>query len=84
MWGPDGLDELLTLANRGFIRVAEQAGALEEVASGLAFRYEIHLTCGEIRQAQGDLERFAALAEQLKLPQHTWEAEARIGSSSCY
>ena len=75
MWGPDGLDELLALADE-IVRVAEQAGAWEEVASGLAFRCEIRLTRGEIRQAQGDLERYAALAEQLKLPTHMWQAGA--------
>jgi DNA-binding SARP family transcriptional activator/tetratricopeptide (TPR) repeat protein len=75
MWGPDGLDELLELADE-IVRVAEQAGAWEEVASGLAFRCEIHLTRGEIRQAEGDLERYAALAEQLNLPTHMWQAGA--------
>ena len=75
MWGPDHLDEMLTLADE-IVRVAEQAGVWEELANGLAFRYEIHLTRGEARQAQGDLERHAGLAEELKLPSHSWHVAA--------
>ena len=61
MWGPDGLDEMLALADE-IVRVAEQAGAWEELANGLAFRYEIHLTRGEVRQARRDLERHTRLS----------------------
>ena len=75
MWGPDGLDELATLADE-IVAVAEQAGAWEDLANGLAFRYEIHLTCGDVRQARRDLERHARLAEELKLPSQIWHAAA--------
>jgi tetratricopeptide (TPR) repeat protein len=75
MWGPDGLDDLVTLADE-IVAVAEQAGAWEDLANGLAFRYEIHLTCGEVRQAQRDLERHTSLAEELKLPSQIWHAAA--------
>lgn len=75
MYGPDGLDEMVTLADE-IVAVAEQASAWEELANGLAFRYEIHLTCGEVRQAQRDLERHTRLAEELKLPSQIWHAAA--------
>jgi DNA-binding SARP family transcriptional activator len=74
-WGPDGLDELVTLADE-IVAVAEQAGAWEDLANGLAFRYEIHLTCGNVRQARRDLERHARVAEELKLPSQIWHAAA--------
>ena len=48
----------------------------EDLANGLAFRYEIQLTRGEIRQAQRDLERHTRLAEELKLPSQIWHAAA--------
>jgi eukaryotic-like serine/threonine-protein kinase len=75
MWGPDGLDEMVALTDE-IVAVAEQAGAWEDLANGLAFRYEIQLTRGEIRQAQRDLERHRRLAEQLKLPSQIWHAAA--------
>jgi DNA-binding SARP family transcriptional activator len=71
IWGPDHLDELLPLADE-LVTVAEQAGAWQEVANGLAVRYETHLTRGEVRQAQGDLERHIALAEKLRLRSESW------------
>jgi tetratricopeptide (TPR) repeat protein len=73
IWGPDHLDEMVALADE-IITVAEQAGAWDEVADGLAFRYEVQLTRGEIRRAQADLERHIALAEELKLLSQSWHA----------
>ena len=73
--GPDGLDEMIALLYE-IIAVAEQAGAWEDLANGLAFRSEIHLTRGEVRQAQWDLERLTRLAEELKLPSQIWHAAA--------
>ena len=67
VWGPDHLDEMVSLADE-IVMIAEHAGAWDEVANGLAVRYEIHLTRGEVHEAQGDLERHIALAEELKLP----------------
>jgi predicted ATPase/DNA-binding SARP family transcriptional activator len=75
VWGPDNLDEMVALADE-IVRVAEQAGAWEEVANGLAFRYEVLFTRGEVRQAQADLERHIGLAEQLKLRSQSWHAAA--------
>jgi DNA-binding SARP family transcriptional activator/tetratricopeptide (TPR) repeat protein len=75
MWGPDGLDDMLTLVDE-IVRVAEQAEAWEDLANGLAFRYEIHLTRGEVRQAQRDLEGHTHLVAELKLPSHIWHAAA--------
>jgi tetratricopeptide (TPR) repeat protein len=71
VWGPDHLDELLPLADE-LVTVAEQAGAWQEVANGLAVRYETHLTRGEVHAAQGDLERHIALAEKLRLRSESW------------
>jgi hypothetical protein len=56
MLGPDGLDDMIALTDE-IVAVAEQAGAWEDVANGLIFRSELHLTHGEVRQAQRDLER---------------------------
>jgi tetratricopeptide (TPR) repeat protein len=75
MWGPDHLDEMVALGDE-IVTVAEQAGAWEEVADGLASRYEIQLTRGEIRRAQADLERHIALGEALKLRYQSWLAAA--------
>jgi tetratricopeptide (TPR) repeat protein len=75
IWGPDHLDEMVSLGDE-IVTVAEQAGAWDEVANGLAFRYEVQLTRGEIRQAQADLERHIALAEELKLLSQSWHAAA--------
>lgn len=75
IWGPDHLEEMVALGDE-IVTVAEQAGAWEEVADGLAFRYEVQLTRGEIRQAQADLERHLALAEELKLRSQSWHAAA--------
>ena len=75
IWGPDHLDEMVALADE-IVTVAEQAGAWEEVADGLASRYQIQLTRGEIRPAQADLERHIALAEELKLRSWSWLAAA--------
>ena len=73
LWGPDRLDELLALADE-IVAVTEQAGAWEDLADGLAVRYEIQLTRGEVGQARRDLERHIRLAEELKLPSHSWHA----------
>jgi tetratricopeptide (TPR) repeat protein len=73
LWGPDHLDEMLTLADE-IVAVSEQAGAWEDLADGLAVRYEIQLTRGEVSQARRDLERHTRLAEELKLPSHSWHA----------
>ena len=54
VWGPDHLDEMVALADE-IVMIAEHAGAWDEVANGLAVRYEIHLTRGEVHDAQGDL-----------------------------
>jgi tetratricopeptide (TPR) repeat protein len=75
VWGPDRLDEMLTLADE-IVTVAERAGAWEEVANGLAFHYEIRLTRGDVRRAQQDLERHIGLADELKLPSQQWHAAA--------
>jgi tetratricopeptide (TPR) repeat protein len=75
MLGPDGLDEMIALLDE-IVAVAEQAGAWEDLANGLVFRSEIHLTRGEVRHAQWDLERHARLAEDLKLPSQIWHAAA--------
>jgi tetratricopeptide (TPR) repeat protein len=75
LWGPDHLDEMLTLAHE-IVAVTEQAGAWEDLADGLALRYEIQLTRGEVGQARRDLERHIRLAEELKLPSHSWHAAA--------
>jgi tetratricopeptide (TPR) repeat protein len=75
VWGPDGLDDMLMLADE-IVAVAEEAGAWEEVANGLAFRYQIRLTRGELREAQADLERHTRLAEELKLTSYSWTAGA--------
>ena len=58
------------------VMIAEHAGAWDEVANGLAVRYEIHLTRGEVHDAQGDLERHIALAEELKLRSQSWHTAA--------
>jgi tetratricopeptide (TPR) repeat protein len=73
LWGPDRLDEMLALADE-IVAVTEQAGAWEDLADGLAVRYEIQLTRGEVGQARRDLERHIRLAEELKLPSHSWHA----------
>jgi tetratricopeptide (TPR) repeat protein len=73
--GPDHLDEMVALGDE-IVTVAEQAGAWEEVANGLALRFEVQLTRGEIRLAQADLERHIALAEELKLLSQSWHAAA--------
>jgi len=75
VWGPDHLDEMVSLADE-IVMIAEHAGAWDEVANGLAVRYEIHLTRGEVQDAQGDLERHIALAEELKLRSQSWRAAA--------
>jgi DNA-binding SARP family transcriptional activator/tetratricopeptide (TPR) repeat protein len=75
VWGPDHLDEMVSLADE-IVIVAERAGAWDEVANGLAVRYEIHLTRGEVHDARGDLERHIALAEELKLRSQSWHAAA--------
>jgi DNA-binding SARP family transcriptional activator/tetratricopeptide (TPR) repeat protein len=75
VWGPDRLDEMASLADE-IVMVAEHAGAWDEVANGLAVRYEIHMTRGEVQDAQGDLERHIALAEELKLRSQSWHAAA--------
>jgi DNA-binding SARP family transcriptional activator/tetratricopeptide (TPR) repeat protein len=71
--GPDHLEEMVALGDE-IVTVAEQAGAWDEVANGLAFRYEVRLTHGEIGQAQADLARHIALAEELKLRSQSWHA----------
>jgi DNA-binding SARP family transcriptional activator len=43
IWGPDHLDEMVALGDE-IVTVAEQATAWEEVANGLALRYEVQLT----------------------------------------
>ena len=75
IWEPDHLDEMVALGDE-IVTVAEQSGAWEEVADGLALRYEIQLTRGEIRRAQADLERHIALADELKLRSQSWLAAA--------
>ena len=73
LWGPDHLDEMLTLADE-IVAVSEQAGAWEDLADGLAVRYETQLTRCEVSPARRDLERHTRLAEELKLPSHSWHA----------
>jgi tetratricopeptide (TPR) repeat protein len=73
LWGPDHLDEMLALADE-IVAVSEQAGAWEDLADGLAVRYETQLTRGEVSPARRDLERHTRLAEELKLPSHSWHA----------
>src|SRR4029450_1791132 len=75
VWGPDHLDEMMSLADE-IVMVAEHAGAWAEVANGRAVRYEMHMTRGEVRNAEVDLERPIALAEELNLRSQSWHAAA--------
>jgi tetratricopeptide (TPR) repeat protein len=73
VWGPDGLEERIALAEE-MLRVARETGDREMELEGLARRAASSLESSDIRAVQADIAAHARLAEELPMAIHRWAA----------
>ena len=71
LWGPDNLEELFALSNE-IIELVEAAGDRELAVSAHTLLLELHLTRGDIAGVRAELDAARRLAEELRVPAHTW------------
>jgi len=76
MHGPDGVAERLAAAEE-ILRLGRDAGDLERIADGLRWRVGALLELGDMAGADPDIETYAQIAGQLRLPHLTMNAAMR-------
>ncbi len=61
------------------LELGRASGDTETVLRAHAYRVQNHLELGEVEAADRDLEAFAELAAELRMPHHTWHVHALRG-----
>ncbi|HEY7120963.1 MAG TPA: AAA family ATPase, partial [Solirubrobacterales bacterium] len=77
-YGPDSARERLALADE-MVELGEDCGDREAVVRGHAYRLWSFLELGDIPAVDRELELYARLAEELRMPEHTWHTFALRG-----
>jgi DNA-binding SARP family transcriptional activator/tetratricopeptide (TPR) repeat protein len=75
-WGPDALEERLTIANE-LIAVAETAGDVERAYAGHDARFFVVLEAGDLSAAYREHEAATRLANELRQPAQLWATASR-------
>jgi tetratricopeptide (TPR) repeat protein len=73
VWGPDGLDERLALAEET-LRLARATGDQELELAARSRRATSSLQAGDIQVVEADVAGCARLVEELRMPAHQWTA----------
>jgi eukaryotic-like serine/threonine-protein kinase len=76
--GPDAPGERLALADE-MVELGERCGDREAVVRGHAYRLWSFLELGDVPAVDRELELYARLAEELRMPEHTWHTFALRG-----
>jgi eukaryotic-like serine/threonine-protein kinase len=73
--GPDGPRNRRALA-REILEIGESSGDREAVLRGHAFLFTADLELADVESADRELEAYARLADELRMPEHTWHTFA--------
>src|SRR5918995_2634319 len=73
--GPDGTKERLEIA-REILELGEASGDREAVLRGHAFPMNGYLELGDVEAADREPESYTRLADELRMPEHSWHAIA--------
>ncbi len=76
--GPEASRERLALADE-MVELGEACGDREAVVRGHAYRLWSYLELGDIPAVDRELELYARLADELRMPEHTWHTFALRG-----
>ena len=76
--GPHAAHERLGIADE-MVELGEQSGDREAVLRGHAYRLWSFLELGDIPAVDRELELYDGLAEELRMPEHTWHTYALRG-----
>jgi eukaryotic-like serine/threonine-protein kinase len=76
--GPDAPRVRLSIANE-LIKLGERSDDRETIVRGHAYRLWALLELGDIPAVDRELELFARLADELRMPEHTWHTFALRG-----
>jgi class 3 adenylate cyclase len=77
-YGPEATRERLALADE-MIELGEDCGDREAVVRGHAYRLWSYLELGDMPAVDRELELYARLADDLRMPEHTWHTFALRG-----
>src|SRR5215207_1582841 len=73
--GPDATRERLGIA-REMLELGEASGDREAILHAHAFLMTAHLELGDVDAADRELESYTRLADELRMPEHSWHAIA--------
>jgi class 3 adenylate cyclase len=76
--GPDGPRERLAIADE-LVELGERHGDREAAVRGHAYRLWSFLELGDMPAVDRELVRYAALADELRMPEHLWHTHALRG-----
>ena len=76
--GPDAARERLAIADE-MLAIGQASGDTESVLRAHAYRVQNRLELGEIEAVDRELEAYAAIADELRMPHHTWHTHALRG-----
>ena len=76
--GPDATRERLAIADE-MVALGDSSGDREAVVRGHAYRLWSFLELGDIPAVDRELEIYARLADELRMPEHTWHTFALRG-----
>ncbi|HEY1238383.1 MAG TPA: AAA family ATPase, partial [Solirubrobacterales bacterium] len=76
--GPEAARERLTIADE-MVELGESSGDREAAVRGHAYRLWSFLELGDVPAVDRELETYARLADELRMPEHTWHTFALRG-----